>query len=144
MVAFGLDTISTTEKDEMRPLILRGAPRSQTERVAILDYCESDVDALARLLLAMLDKKSIDLPRALLRGRYMAAVSAMEHTGIPIDTGMFSRLSWHWSDIQDQLIAAIDAIITSSKAAHSRPIDSLTGWSEQVFRGPGSQAAGLI
>jgi hypothetical protein len=108
MVAYGLDTIGTSEKDEMRVLILRGGPWSETERIAILDYCESDVDALARLLVAMLNKNSIDLPRALLRGRYMAAVSAMEHTGIPIDMEMHSRLCWHWSDIQDRLITAID------------------------------------
>src|SRR5262249_10447825 len=57
---------------------------------------------------AMLNRKCIDLGRALLRGRYMAAVSAMEHTGIPIDVEMFSRLSWYWSDIQDRLITAID------------------------------------
>ena len=50
---------------------------------AILDYCESDVVALARLLPRMLPH--IDLPRALLRGRYMAAAAAMEHAGVPID-----------------------------------------------------------
>jgi hypothetical protein len=41
----------------------------------ILDYCEGHVEALTRLLLAMLP--SIDLPRALLlRGRFMAAAAA--------------------------------------------------------------------
>jgi DNA polymerase-1 len=109
LVAFGLDSIGATEKDDMRALILRGGPWSTTERTAILDYCESDVDALARLLPAMLGKKSIDLPRALLRGRYMAAVSAMEHYGVPIDQEMLSRLRRHWDAIQDQLIAKIDA-----------------------------------
>jgi hypothetical protein len=51
---FGLDSIGVVEKDEMRALILRGAPWTDAERVAILDYCESDVVALARLLQAML------------------------------------------------------------------------------------------
>jgi hypothetical protein len=109
MVAFGLDSIGTAEKNKMRALVLRGGPWSVAERTSILDYCEkSDVDALSRLLPAMLDKNCIDLPRALLRGRYMAAVSAMEHTGIPIDVETFSRISWYWSDIQDRLIARID------------------------------------
>jgi hypothetical protein len=108
MVTFGLDTIGATEKDEIRALILRGPPWTEAEQVRILNYCEGDVDALNRLLPAMLDKNCIDLPRALLRGRYMAAVSAMEYTGIPVDTETFSKLSWHWSDIQDQLIAKID------------------------------------
>ena len=73
---YGLDSIGTVEKDEMRDLILRGGPWTDAERQAILDYCESDVVALARLLPAMLPE--IDLPRALLRGRYMAAAARME------------------------------------------------------------------
>ena len=67
----------------MRSLILGGGPWSEQERAAILDYCESDVVALERLLSAMLP--GIDLPRALLRGRYMAAAAAIEHNGVPID-----------------------------------------------------------
>ena len=57
----------------MRDLILGGGPWSLEQRGAILDYCESDVVALERLLPAMLPR--IDLPRALLRGRYMAAAA---------------------------------------------------------------------
>jgi DNA polymerase-1 len=103
----GLDGIGAVEKDEMRALILRGGPWSDAERAAILDYCESDVAALARLLPAMVPH--IDLPRALLRGRYMIAVARMERNGVPIDTETLSRLRHHWSDIQDKLIAEIDA-----------------------------------
>ena len=50
----------------------------------------------------------IDLPRALLRGRYMAAASAMEWNGTPIDAPTLSVLREHWADIQDELIRAID------------------------------------
>jgi DNA polymerase-1 len=102
----GLDGMGAVEKDEMRALILRGPPWSDAERAAILDYCESDVAALARLLSAMLPR--IDLPRALLRGRYMAAAARMERSGVPIDTETLSRLRHHWTEIQDQLIADID------------------------------------
>jgi hypothetical protein len=56
----------------------------------------------------MLTKRNIDLPRALLRGRYMAAVSAMEHNGIPIDWPLLLRLQQKWEVIQDRLIARID------------------------------------
>jgi DNA polymerase I len=104
---FGLDGIGGAEKDEMRALILRGGPWSEAERLAILDYCEGDVDALRRLLVAMLSK--LDLPRALLRGRYMAAAAAMEYAGTPIDISMLELFRRHWIDIQDQLIAEIDA-----------------------------------
>jgi hypothetical protein len=32
----------------------------------------------------------LDLPRALLRGRYMAAAAAMEYAGTPIDVNMLT------------------------------------------------------
>jgi hypothetical protein len=91
----------------MRSLILRGEPWSDNERAAILDYCGDDVMALERLLPAMLPH--LDLPRALLRGRYMKAAAAMEHNGTPIDTETLARLRECWTDIQDDLIAGIDA-----------------------------------
>src|SRR4029077_12155739 len=77
---YGLDSIGATEKGEMRDLILCGGPWSETEKTDILNYCEGDVAALERLLPAMLPY--IDLPRALLRGRYMAAVARMERYGV--------------------------------------------------------------
>ena len=103
---FGLDGMGADEKTEMRDLILRGGPWSGDERAAILDYCEQDVNALGRLLSAM--APGIDLPRALLRGRYMAAAASMEYNGVPIDVATWDLLRTHWTDIQDELIAAID------------------------------------
>jgi hypothetical protein len=102
----GLDGIEAAEKTEMRDLVLRGGPWTDTEQRAILDYCDSDVMALARLLPVMLPK--LDLPRALLRGRYMAAAARIERDGVPIDTATLGLLQSHWTDIQDQLIADID------------------------------------
>src|SRR5262249_42469672 len=90
----------------MRNLILRGRPYTADERERILDYCEKDVLALQALLPAMLPK--IDLPRALLRGRYMAAVSAMEHAGIPIDTERQAQLCEQWDNIKADLIVQVD------------------------------------
>jgi DNA polymerase I len=103
---FCLDSIGAVEKEEMRNLVLRGGPWTDIEREAILDYCESDVAALARLLPAMLPR--VDLPRALLRGRYMAAASRMERNGVPIDLVHLERLRQSWSGIQDELITEID------------------------------------
>jgi DNA polymerase I len=104
---FGLDGMGAEKKDTMRELVLRGGPWSEAERAAILDYCEEDVTALKRLLPAM--QHTIDLPRALLRGRYMAAVSAIEHAGTPIDVPTLEQFRRNWTGIQDQLIAEIDA-----------------------------------
>src|SRR5262249_11695889 len=46
----GLDALAAQEKEEMRQLARRGGPYTPQEQRALLDYCQSDVDALARLL----------------------------------------------------------------------------------------------
>jgi hypothetical protein len=103
----GLDGIAAVEKEGMRRLALRGGRYTPEERNALLEYCESDVGALGKLLGAMLPR--IDLPRALLRGRYMAAVARMEATGTPIDAPALHALRAAWATIQDRLIERIDA-----------------------------------
>lgn len=103
---FGLDAAPLVAKDDMRELILSGGPWTTSQRVGIMGYCEADVAALRQLLGAM--SSSIDLDRALLRGRYMSAVAHMEHNGVPIDTGTLGRLRERWSVIQRALINAID------------------------------------
>jgi hypothetical protein len=105
--AFGLDHVGASEKKELQTAIGSGTWGGQFSETEILDYCEGDVLALARLLPAMLP--GIDLPRALLRGRYMAAASAMEHNGVPVDVPLLDRLRSTWTGMQDELIAAIDA-----------------------------------
>jgi hypothetical protein len=107
MAAFGLNAVDAAEKQSMRSLALRGGEYSQSEKLALLDYCQSDVDALAALLPRM--EPRIDLPRALLRGRYMVAAARMERAGVPIDTEMLARLRASWEAMKDRLIAAIDA-----------------------------------
>jgi DNA polymerase-1 len=103
---FGLDGIGTGEKQQMRECVLRGGSWSKEERRDILDYCQSDVDALGQLLPAMLPQ--IDLARALYRGRYMAAVAAMEFNGVPVNLERLNRLRENWTQIKDHLIARID------------------------------------
>ena len=90
----------------MRALVMQGGPYTATQRGAILDYCQEDVDALTRLLPAMID--DIDLPRALLRGRYIAAAARIEWTGVPIDTEKLALLRTTWETIKDRLIVEID------------------------------------
>ena len=105
---FGLDSMSHIEKGEMRRLAMRGGPWSDDERIGVLDYCASDVVALSKLLLAM--EKHIDLPRALLRGRYMKAAALIESVGVPIDTKILKGLKTHWEEIQLKLISRIDQV----------------------------------
>jgi len=102
----GLPALDAAEKVSMRALAMRGGPFTAGERADLLDYCEEDVAALGRLLPVML--ATIDLPRALLRGRYMAAVARIESTGVPIDMETFNALKLNWNTIRDQLVVAVD------------------------------------
>ncbi|MBT5654192.1 MAG: DNA polymerase I [Alphaproteobacteria bacterium] len=104
---FGLPRIDSAEKDTMRDLILEGGPWSEQEQLDILNYCESDVVALEKLLPKM--TPHIDTSRALLRGRYMKAVAHIEFNGIPIDTERLELFRDNWEEIQDQLISEVDA-----------------------------------
>lgn len=107
LVYHGLPAMAGAEKEEMRQLAIRGGPFSDAERAALLDYCGEDVGALARLLPAMLPR--IDLPRALLRGRYAWAAAGMEHRGIPVDVPAFEHLRRRWRHVQGQLVAEVDS-----------------------------------
>jgi hypothetical protein len=102
----GLSSIDVQAKESMRELAMRGAPYSDSEMDALLDYCQSDVDGLAALYQKMYPR--LDFPRALLRGRYMAAAARIEHCGIPIDLQVLIYLRRYWGDIQDRLIVEID------------------------------------
>jgi hypothetical protein len=103
---YGLDGIDAADKGAMRELAMRGGRYSDREQSELLDYCQSDVDALAKLLPVMLPE--IDLPRALLRGRYMAAVARMERTGIPIDVPSLDRLRESWAPLKAKLVREVD------------------------------------
>jgi hypothetical protein len=99
---FGLDAAGVTEKKDLQQAIGTDAWRGRYTPEEILDYCENDVLALERLLPAMLP--AIDLPRALLRGRFMPAAAAMEWHGTPIDVEMLRLLSIieAWFDASDR------------------------------------------
>ncbi|MBY0457767.1 MAG: hypothetical protein K2V38_10550, partial [Gemmataceae bacterium] len=103
---FGLDALDAAEKEEMRALAMRDGPHTPAEQEALLDYCQSDVDGLARLLPKMLPH--LDLPRALLRGRYMAAAARMEFRGVPVDAEALAALRANWDRIKGRLVRAVD------------------------------------
>jgi DNA polymerase-1 len=112
LLHYGLPTIGSEEKDDMRALIMGGGPWSDAESDEILAYCESDVDALLRLLEAMLPAlvtSRIRFGQALLRGRYMAAAGIVENNGIPIDAPLLARLDVNWGPVKLGLVAAVDA-----------------------------------
>lgn len=103
---FGLPAIESSHKTEMRDLALRGGPFTELEKQQLIEYCQSDVDSLKHLLDAM--APLLDLPRALLRGRYNIALAIMESTGVPIDFELYQDLCVHWDAIKAKLIEDID------------------------------------
>jgi hypothetical protein len=66
---------------------------------------DNPLDALRTLFDSM--ASGIDLPRALLRGRYSAAVARMEATGVPIDVESLELLREGWEGIRDMLIGEL-------------------------------------
>ena len=95
------------EKKSMQELAARGGPYDSEDRLALLDYCESDVVALAKLWSVM--SPDIDTPRALIRGRYMASLAAVERNGVPVDAEALGLLRANWETLKMSLIREVDA-----------------------------------
>ncbi len=111
---FGLRRMQHEDKKAMRDLIMEdreNSSYSRTERKAIVDYCQTDVEALESLFkpfTGRILRRPGDLDRALLRGRYMDAVAEMEHRGVPIDVDLLKPLRESWDGIRLKLIEKID------------------------------------
>jgi hypothetical protein len=104
---FGLPSACTkAEKAAMRDLILDHDTYTAAEWASIGRYNQSDVDATLALLPALLP--TLDLPRALHRGRFMAAVARQEEIGLPVDTDHLNILLANWEWLQRHFIAQDD------------------------------------
>lgn len=106
---YGISGISAGEKKEMRDLCIRGGPYTMKEREDILDYCQSDVDATAKLFLKMWPEISENFSPALWRGEYAKAVAKIEANGIPLDARNLRRIQNAWPEVRRQMIRSVDA-----------------------------------
>lgn len=106
MLFYGLKGIEAFEKEGMRSLAIRGGPFTASEKLALFDYCETDVRALEKLLPRMLP--DIELAYALIRGRYTRAVAYMVNHGVPLDMDILTEVKNHWPHIRSRLIEEID------------------------------------
>ena len=90
---------SADTKTDMRRLILDHTDYTAEQWRAIEAYNRADgLDGTVPLLGAMAG--SIDLPRALHRGRYMMAVAMQERLGLPIHVEYLARLLENWESLQ--------------------------------------------
>jgi hypothetical protein len=134
MAYHSLPFMSESEKTTERDLILRGGPWSADERARILDYCQRDVDATARLFERM--RPTIDLERALVRGWYTKAVARMERQGIPLDVPMFDHLRSNLDRLMREFIAGLDPSIDVYDGSHFREARFLDWLARRGYRWP--------
>lgn len=102
--ARGLAGMSAATKGDMRDRILKGPPFLPDERAQILQYCLADCHLTAQLLEAV----AIDLPRALVRGRFAWHCGQIAHRGIPIDAMTYGQIQAHWPTIRAELIREVN------------------------------------
>jgi DNA polymerase-1 len=97
---FGMmPTIDVKEKQRMIGVILDNYPNYTPEQqYEIQNYNRIDVVETVQLLEAL--APTIDVPRALLRGRYMAAVARMERCGLPVDVDYLRSLLAEWERLR--------------------------------------------
>jgi hypothetical protein len=100
------DSIDTAHKKDMRDRIMQGPPFTPQERTDFLDYCESDVDALVRLVPHLIPTIR-SLPHAMMRAKFMWATACQERRGIPIDP-ILARFKEHWTGIRRELVLELD------------------------------------
>jgi DNA polymerase-1 len=124
---FGEDGIDTAHKKDMRDRILQGPPFTNQERADILDYCQSDVDALARLVPHIIPTIR-SLPHAMFRARFAWVSAQQERRGIPIDPDL-ARLKERWSDIQCELVLELD----QQYGCYEFGADGKPHWVERLF-----------
>jgi hypothetical protein len=128
---FGLPGLAAAAKDAGRQMAMRGGPYTDIERVALLDYCATDVVALARLLPVMLPR--IHVPQALLRGRFMAAAARMEWAGTPIDVEALTVLRNNWEQLKNKIVVAVNKHYGVYVPVRSRTLNPATPFGSAVL-----------
>ena len=101
------DGLDVAHKRDMRDRILQGPPFTSAEQQDILEYCESDVQALARLIPHIVPTIR-SLPHGLFRAKFQWVMARAERRGVPFDLPQLNRIRRHWSGIQLDLVAEMD------------------------------------
>ena len=117
LLHFSLPHMDAVEKKALQGLAMRGKPYIDFEKQALVDYCAEDVAGVGRLFgplvtyaLAREPDPNAAWARMLFRGAYMAALSGVEHRGIPVDAPLLDRLRSNWTTILAELIRRTDTL----------------------------------
>jgi DNA polymerase-1 len=95
---FDIPHMAADEKKRLRDLILNNETYTEKEWREIEVYNRDDVRLETALFTAL--APTIDVPAALFRGRYLKAVAAMEHRGIPVDADYLAALRAQWQALR--------------------------------------------
>ena len=95
---FGIQTMTTEHKGEMRELAM-GKHVPSERRDELVDYCAHDVATLSAVWKRL--EPFVNMGQAILRGRYLKALAAVEARGIPGDTDLVTKLIRHGGCIKD-------------------------------------------
>ena len=107
---YGEKAMTVDEKETNRELVLKGGPWTTEERQQILDYCQQDVEATARLFHRMISQ--IEIGQAIVfRGQYSVALAEMHWHGVPVDLETYELIKACWGQIQDRLICDVNQVI---------------------------------
>lgn len=123
---FHEDPIDTAHKKEMRSRILQGPPFSADERARILEYCEDDTRALARLVKHIVPTVR-SWPHALARCNYTWTLAHQERRGVPIDRVRLDPARVRWHEIQ------LDLVIEKDRFGLFEIINGVPHWRRHRF-----------
>jgi hypothetical protein len=101
------DELDVAHKRDMIDRILQGPPFADQEQRDIIEYCEDDVRALARLLPHIIPTIR-SLPHALFRGKFQWAMAQTERRGVPMDLSVLNSIRSHWDGMRLDLVAELD------------------------------------
>jgi DNA polymerase-1 len=101
------DGVDIAHKKEMRDRIVEGPPFTAQERTDILNYCEDDVRALARLVSHIIPTIR-SLPHARFRSKFQWAVAQQERRGVPLNQSQLARIRSRWHGIRLDLVRELD------------------------------------
>jgi hypothetical protein len=102
--AFILDvpTMDIAHKEAMRQMFITQRDFTADQRAQGMDYCSDDTLITHNILRRM--EPALDLPRALLRGRFGLAIACMERVATPVDNVNVARINADWPGLMRDIV----------------------------------------